>query len=202
MNAFDIVILACLLFFLIVGFAKGFIRELFDLLSLLAAFLVAVNQMSTLVSLLGRALNWPTSVLTVISFVILFAVCYVVVMLAGRVLSKLVRVIFLGWLDRLGGSVFGLFKGILLVSILTYLFALIPWPTAVFKVYDHSKLVPPFASVAPCIFNGCSRILPGVKSFYQEFSQSLTNNFSLDLPRVMERQEVRRFFESFESRTP
>jgi membrane protein required for colicin V production len=64
----------------------------------------------------------------------------ILVSVLGVILKYLLNIAFLGWVDRIGGIVFGLAKGILIISVLFIsLTAFLPKGTAIIK---NSVLAP------------------------------------------------------------
>jgi membrane protein required for colicin V production len=53
-----------------------------------------------------------------VSFLILFSVVFLTVSAFGVILKYVLRIAFMGWLDRICGAAFGLAKAILIVSVL------------------------------------------------------------------------------------
>jgi membrane protein required for colicin V production len=52
------------------------------------------------------------------AFVIAFLVILVAVEIAANLVARIIRIMFLGWADRMGGAAFGLARGVLLAMIL------------------------------------------------------------------------------------
>jgi membrane protein required for colicin V production len=94
----DIVIIVITLGLVIHGIVFGLIRGLFDIVGIIAGYLLAVHYSSTL--------NMPS----VLAFILVFVVVVVVISILGRIISKLVHVTPIGLIDRLLGGVLGLAK--------------------------------------------------------------------------------------------
>lgn len=56
-----------------------------------------------------------------ICFILLFVAVLLLLILSGKLLDKLFKVVALGWLNRLAGAVFGALKGLMLISVLYWL---------------------------------------------------------------------------------
>jgi membrane protein required for colicin V production len=124
--AITIVILLIVVFFLVDGVRRGLVRQLFEIVGLIAAFIAAY--------FIGHALAHHFEGSTRISYpVVLFffsAVVFVAVVLVfhlmGLALQKIVDVTILSPVDRIGGGAFGVLKGVLFVSLLCVLLSGIP----------------------------------------------------------------------------
>jgi membrane protein required for colicin V production len=175
MNIIDFVVIVLLLVFLLYGLKRGLVLELFGLFSLIIGFCAAISQMHRLVAFLSGFIHIRPTFLTIISFLLIFAAAYVLMMLAGKLLSKLMHVALLGWLDHLGGVVMGLGKGVLWASILLYFLAMLPLKSSFLRSCEHSVLTPLVRPVAPAVFNAVKVCCPGAGDFYESFKKSLTD---------------------------
>ncbi|MFO7750171.1 MAG: CvpA family protein [Desulfobacteraceae bacterium] len=117
MNFFDIIVIAVVLFCLIRGFFRGFIREASSIIGVLAAFYGAVTYYPVLAVKVGFWISTPLYA-SVASFVLLFVGILIAVNAVAYLIRYLMQVAFLGWFDRLLGIVFGAAKGVIVVSIL------------------------------------------------------------------------------------
>ena len=117
MNPFDMIIVAVVSVCLIRGIFIGLIREVFSIIGVFTGFYAAYTYYPQTVNLLK---GWWTDVayLNIASFLIIFCGVFIVVSVLGIVIKYLMNLAFLGWFDRIAGAAFGLFKGILIVSIL------------------------------------------------------------------------------------
>ena len=110
MTAFDWILAALLVISTVMAFVRGVIREIFSLVGWIAGLLLASWYYARVAGWLGR---WVTSVTVadVLSFVIILVVVKVLFSLMGRVLHKTVDAVGLGFMDRMGGAIFGFLRG-------------------------------------------------------------------------------------------
>ncbi len=81
-----------------------------------------------------------TAYLNILSFLAIFCGVLIVVGVLGVIIKYLLNIAFLGWVDRIGGILFGVLKAVLIVSILFIsLTAFLPTGTAFIK---NSQLAP------------------------------------------------------------
>jgi membrane protein required for colicin V production len=110
-----------------------------SLIGVLGGFYAAYTYYKVLAGLLAGLIH-DTSYLNILSFLIIFSGVLIVVGVLGVIIKYLLNISFLGWVDRIGGVVFGVLKGILIVSILFItLTAFLPKGTAFIK---NSELAP------------------------------------------------------------
>ncbi|MGE4518501.1 MAG: CvpA family protein [Desulfobacteraceae bacterium] len=117
MNGLDIAILCILGFTLIRGIMTGLVQSVSGVIGAVAGFYAAYFYYPTLAGFLEKWVE-PGSVLNIASFFVIFCAVVIVVTILGRVLKWILKIVFLGWVDRLGGGVLGFIKGGIIVSVL------------------------------------------------------------------------------------
>ena len=90
-------------------------------------------------------------------------------------LRKLTRWTLIGWVDKGGGILFGLFKGAFVASLLALLISLIPFPEGVKNEEENALLFRPVRSVAPAVFNFVKHTFPKTKDFYDEVKEGFSS---------------------------
>jgi membrane protein required for colicin V production len=121
----DILILLILAFFTINGFRHGFIDEAGRILAMICGFMGAQRYHHDLMPYLELYFTNP-NVLKIVSYLAVFFVVVVIINIIVIVLRKFFELILLGWLNRLLGSLLGLIKGILVVSLIILVMQIIP----------------------------------------------------------------------------
>lgn len=145
MNWADYVILGVLGLSLLVGLWRGLISEVMALAVWIAAFWVAWLLGDDVAAWLGDSVTLPSA-----RAALGYAACFIAVLLVGAllrvVLHKLVEGTGLGGTDRLLGLVFGLARGLLLVTLAVLLLAFTPFPRDPW--WQESQLIPSFSRAA------------------------------------------------------
>ena len=121
MSYIDIIILVLLVAFGIGGLRKGIITEAATLLGLGLGLYGAFHFSDFTAEQLVKYVEIDQKYLNVISFAVTFIVVAVLVYLLGRLIAKLVKAINLGFLDKIGGFLIGLAKGVLIASLIIML---------------------------------------------------------------------------------
>lgn len=122
MNIIDIVLLLCLIPAVIQGLRKGFIAQVVAIVSLVLGGWLAYHFSSAVTQWLGQWITTEGPVLNVIAFILIFAIVVTLLFLLGKVLEASIKIILLGWLNKLLGLVFSLFKFALVAGLLVILF--------------------------------------------------------------------------------
>ena len=122
MSILDIILLVCFIPAVIRGISKGFVEQLIALLSIIIGAWVAYHFGSTLSEWAAGYLQVNEKVLNVICFTLIIIVAVVILFLVGRLITGVIKIVMLGWLNRLLGLVFALLKAALVLGLLVTLF--------------------------------------------------------------------------------
>lgn len=145
MNALDMVVIVILAFCLIRGIFRGLIKEMSSIIGVFAGFYAAYTYYDAIAKPLSRWIS-NTPYLNILSFLIIFIVIFIAVSIAGVVVKYLMKIAFLGWVDRICGVGFGIIKGLLISSII--LIALTAFLQKGAPVIKNSLLAPHVTKVS------------------------------------------------------
>ncbi len=148
MTGFDIAVLALIVLSALLGLWRGVIRELFALaawvVALMASFAIGGTVAAMLPKLqLSDDALWLRSLL---GHALVFVLAFVVLSVAGFVLSRLVRAVGLGLLDRAAGMVFGVLRGVLIIVLAVLVAGATTLPS--FAWWQHSVSARPLTTLA------------------------------------------------------
>jgi membrane protein required for colicin V production len=116
MNLVDIVILVAIAVPVFQGLRKGLIGSLLSLVGIILGIFLAGQFYDTVGSWLGFIDN--PDIANVAGFIIILVATMVVAEIIARVLRTIISIVLLGWVDKLGGAVFGGLLGAIAVSAL------------------------------------------------------------------------------------
>jgi colicin V production protein len=116
MSNIDIILGILLSIGIVRGFMKGFIWEVASLLSVFVALWVAIHFSAMAAGYLSEVFSLSVKTNQVISFVIVFLLAFVIIRIAGKMLTKALESVSLGLPNRIAGAVFGMFKWSLIVG--------------------------------------------------------------------------------------
>ena len=122
MNILDIVLLDCLIPAVIQGLRKGFIAQVVAIISLVLGGWLAYRFTSVVTEWLGQWISASGPALDIIAVILIVARVVTILCLLGKRLEASIKIILLGWLNRLLGLVFALFKYVLIIGLLVILF--------------------------------------------------------------------------------
>ncbi len=167
MNYFDITILTIILIFIFVGFRKGLLAEVVGLLGIVVALVLAVRYGPEAGRLFVRRVHLPELLGVFIGFAIVFGGVWMFFHMFKSGLEKVLSPMAIKWLDKLGGLMLGAIEGVVVASILIFLFSLTPLAPAVEEDIERSQLYRPTERVAPALFDAARRMVPLEKTFAQ-----------------------------------
>lgn len=155
MNYLDIIIAIILLLFGVKGFRKGLIIEVVTLLAFAVGIYGAMHFSDFTAEHLKEFMEINPKYLNTTAFVLTFILLVILVNIIGRMVTKLIQAMNLGFFNKLGGAVFGMAKGVLLCSIMVMVlnnFLLIGIVKP--EVREQSKLYPYIEETVPYVYRG------------------------------------------------
>ena len=103
--------------------------------------------------------------MNVISFAVTFIVVAVLVYLLGRLVAKLVKAINLGFVDKIGGFLIGLAKGVLISSLLIMLINALNLNGVIKEETKQKSLLYPYVEQAvPYVYEGFDLVKEAVQN--------------------------------------
>ena len=122
MATLDIILLICFIPGIIRGLSKGFLEQALSVAGIVVSVWAALKFSSLVCSWLKPYLSLSETTLSVVAFaLILIAVCLAVLVVA-RLLTKVLEMSMLGWLDKVLGLAFALVINALLLGVFIILF--------------------------------------------------------------------------------
>ena len=154
MNILDIILLICFIPAAIQGFQKGFISQVIAIISIIAGVWLSVQFASEVTVWLAQYIQGSEQVLKVVSFALIFIAVIAGLALLGRLVEGTVKLIMLGWLNRLLGVVFSLVKASLIVGLIIMAFCSLnnTFQLVSEDVLNQSVLFPPLKNMAYTVF--------------------------------------------------
>lgn len=161
MNVLDTILLLCFVPAVIGGLRKGFIAQVIAIVSLLLGIWLSFRFSSIVTGWLSTWIQTSENILNIISFAVIFIVVILVLGIVGRLLEATVKIILLGWLNKLLGLVFAILKYAIVIGLLLMLFNTINAETHIVKdeVLNNSALY-------RLLLDAASAIFPYLKTFF------------------------------------
>lgn len=156
-SAIDIILTCVLLGSIAYGVWKGLIRQVASLggivLGLVACRIFGSQAGATLTEMFPGTFHSTVSA-AIVGNVLLFILVWLTVSVIASMLHKVTHALMFGWLDHLLGSVFALFKWLLVLSILLNLWHIVAPESSIFKtsVLMDGDMLPWVMKIAPTMF--------------------------------------------------
>jgi membrane protein required for colicin V production len=159
MNYIDIIIIVILCIAMVRGFINGLVREVASLAALILGIWAA--KLYDYFDMTGKYVG-------IISFLITFGIIVIVIHFIGLLVDKLMEAVALGLVNKLLGIVFGLFKAVLIMSVILVVLNAIDVrrPFLPKEKIEQSILYNSISDIAPAIFP-----VIGEGGFYQSFDR-------------------------------
>ena len=126
-NIPDLLFSLVLIYFTINGLFKGLVKEITDLTGLFISCYIASEYHENLDSLINEyqiILDKTNS--QIIAFIITFIVTIVIIKILSSLIQKFFEFAYLGWLNKLLGSLLGFIKGFTIISIIIFCLGMLP----------------------------------------------------------------------------
>ena len=121
------------------GFSKGLIKELASILGVIIGVFLAKNYYPYLDIKLKPIFESEAGFISILSAILIFLLTIMVFKIIAKFLTKFLKIIALGLLNRIIGSVFGIFKTVMLLCILVFIFSNINNVTGIIKAEKLSQ---------------------------------------------------------------
>ena len=118
MSYLDIVIVLPIIYGIIRGVMRGVVMEVFAIAGIVLGIVVARLYAGDAATWLQQFSQWDINLLRPIASFTIFLVVAIICNLLARLLTKLFKLISLGWVNRLIGGIFGAAKWIIIVAII------------------------------------------------------------------------------------
>ena len=122
MNSLDIILLLLFLPGLIQGLRKGFLAQGISVAGIVAGVWLAFHYYAALALRLKEHIHTGDTLLNVLAFAVILLLASLLAVVAAKLLTKLVQMATLGWLNRLLGMFFALLTTALTLGLSAVLF--------------------------------------------------------------------------------
>ena len=118
MVGLDLVIVVFCAFLVAKGIWKGFVKEIAGIVAVIGGVAVSFLFHAQVQPYVSRFVG--ETYVQLVSYVIIFLGFYLIVMMLGKLLDKILRSIMLGGINRVLGALFGLIKACFWLTLLTF----------------------------------------------------------------------------------
>ncbi len=159
----DIIILILLVIVGINGLRRGFIAQLVSIVALILGIWLSCRFGALLGGWVAEKLNASVQMMNCIAFVLIFFIVISLLILLGKLIEKTIKVLLLGWLNRLLGVIFSLVKFFIIVGLcillVNFLNSEFGFPSN--EALAKSHLFGPLSNAASAVFPYLKNMLLG-----------------------------------------
>lgn len=154
MNILDIILLVCFIPAIISGLRKGFIAQVVAIISIVLGVWLSVKSATLVGSWISQWIEASPQLINIISFAIIFIAVAVLLFTIGKLIEATIKIIMLGWLNKLLGVLFSMLKCILIIGFLIIVFEAIndAFGLVPESYLSDSLLYAPFRDIADSVF--------------------------------------------------
>lgn len=168
MSFIDIIFASLLCYAIYKGIKNGLFVELAALIALIAGIFIAIKFSFVMKSFLETKVNWAPKYIEIVAFVLTFIAVVVIIHLSAKLLTKIVELAYLGWINRLAGAAFSVLKTILTLSIVIFIFE---------KINVNNALVDEETLETSFFYNPTKKIAvfvyPQIEEWYNELNSEM-----------------------------
>jgi membrane protein required for colicin V production len=154
------VILVLIAIDFIMGFRKGLVRQVIDLVGIIVAILAALRLYPSVGQFVGRLIGGMSqAAANVVGFIIVFVGMAILVELVGYAVSLVMRLPGLSFLNSMGGAVFGVARAVLVISVVLVVLSSLHIPSVTATI-ERSPVAVRIREVAPFFYKQFDRMIP------------------------------------------
>jgi len=146
-----------LVYFVIGGYNKGFIKQTSTILGIILALVISMNYYYEFVTVIEPYIQVSEAMIQFVSFAILFIVINIFVHALGYICKKILDALFLKPVDHAAGAALGLLKGFIVSYLLVLMLYHVPYGTLTEHIND-SMLATRILGMTPFLQNSLQNI--------------------------------------------
>ena len=132
-NSFDFIIIIILGFIFLYGFYKGIISITVPIIAIIITFIIAPLIYNNLSKIFNHSV-----ILKIISFIASYSIIRIILSKVEDSIKKLLKIIFLGWVDRLLGAIVLTLVACIIIAFISSIITILP--TEILKP-EYSNLI-------------------------------------------------------------
>ncbi len=181
LTVFDVIAVAVVGVFALLGLRKGLISEVFKILGIVVGITLALQYINPMAKIIHSFAATTEQVEKVIAFILILVFTMVVFIYLARVAKLVFKVALMGWLDKGGGLLFGGLKGALILSAFLPLFAFLPDKIDFIKeTKKKSTAYKYLQGFAPAVYDTIAKTIPGADNFASKIKNAFPAAGSFD----------------------
>jgi membrane protein required for colicin V production len=159
-NWVDVSIMIIILLNMIIGIRRGIVRGIINLIGVVTAIFLAIFWFKEVGEYVSLHSQLSREIANILAFALIFLGIYIIARIVEIFFKKILSLLFVSWIDGLGGALFGLAKGSLIVGILLVIITFIPLPVFLKEQLENSFLANRIAVMTTIVYDYLKDWLP------------------------------------------
>ena len=154
MNILDIILLVCFVPAIFQGIRKGFIAQAVSIISIILGIWASARFANVVSDWIAQYITASEQVLRLVAFALILVLVFLILAAIGKMLEGVIKLVMLGWLNKLLGVVFALLKTGLIVGLVIMAFSSLNdnFKFVQESVLNESIMYPPLKKLAFEVF--------------------------------------------------
>ena len=154
MNILDIILLVCFVPAIFQGIRKGFIAQAVSIISIILGIWASARFANVVSDWIAQYITASEQVLRLVAFALILVLVFLILAAIGKMLEGVIKLVMLGWLNKLLGVVFALLKTGLIVGLVIMAFSSLndSFKLVQESVLNESIMYPPLKKLAFEVF--------------------------------------------------
>lgn len=169
----DLIVIILLIFAIFKGLRNGLVVAIFSFLAFVIGLAAALKLSTVVADYLGTNTNISQRWLPVLAFAIVFLIVVFLVRLGAKAIEGALKLVMLGWLNKIGGIVFYALLYLFVISI--FLFYAQQLNIIKPETLQASAMYPYIQPIAPKLVSALGVVLPFFKNMFAELEMFFGN---------------------------
>lgn len=169
-NWVDIITLIIIIRTAYMGLDEGCSVEIFKFLGIVLALAGSLNFYTPIGQFLNEHSFLPLGLAQILSFLGLVFIAVIIFKLIHLLFKALVKAEFVKWLDKSGGLILGILRGILISSLVFITLLFLPWDYSNYSIRERSLSGPPILKIAETFYYFTFKFYPGPDKTLEVFN--------------------------------
>lgn len=151
MHWMDILAIVIVAWFVVKDYFNGLISSSFRLIGLILGIIIGSNYSVGVGNALFARFDWNPTLTMALGFVIIFLGVVIIAQVLANLIRAAMNLILLGWVDKLGGIALGALKAVIILSVIFWIFDLMPQNNWVPQIKRNSITYQKLQRVVPVV---------------------------------------------------
>ncbi len=151
MHWMDIVAIVIVAWFVVKDYYNGLILSSFRLIGLILGVIIGSNYSVSVGHALFGRFDWNPTLIMALGFVVIFLGVVILAQVLANIIRAALNLVLLGWVDKLGGILLGALKAVIILSVIFWIFDLVPQNNWVPQIKRDSRTYQALENVVPLV---------------------------------------------------